>query len=384
MKPDDWISIPCIPIEQPIGRFYIGVVDSKALLDISHSDIIRIDKRERQIETVSGLERPISASRVKELREYVKSVDATFPSGVILSVSSEHVEYNPETCRMRIRHSAEVAEIIDGQHRIEGLRGYTGPTFEVNVTIFVDIDTEDQAMVFSIINLKQAPVHKSITYELFEYAKSRSPQKTCHSIARALNYQENSPFKDKIMILGVADDKQKETLTKAAFIKPLLKLITLEKQAMADRDALKRNRFLPVPTPEEVRTNSWVFRKWFIQDQDAKIAQTVGNYFLAVARQWPKAWKDKQPRIILNRTNGYNALMRFLPLLIFRLGLDQVHSVDEFQPFFGKVNLGDDDFNSERFTAGSSGEGHLLQKLLLDTGIAKNEAWRQINQNKDE
>jgi DGQHR domain-containing protein len=380
MKDAKWVSIPCIQIEQPIGKFYIGVIDSKILLDISHSDIIRIDKRERQIETVSGLERPISVSRVKELREYVKSVDATFPSGVILSISSNDVEYNPGSCQMKIRHSDEVAEIIDGQHRIEGLRGYTGTKFQVNVTIFVDIDTEDQAMVFSIINLKQAPVQKSITYELFEYAKSRSPQKTCHSIARALNHQENSPFKDKIMILGVADDKQKETLTQAAFIKPLLKLITLEKMAMADRDVLKRNRSLPLPTDGEVRSNSWVFRKWFVQDQDVKIAQTIGNYFLAVASRWPKAWKEKQPRIVLNRTNGYNALMRFLPLVLFRLGLDQVHSIDEFTYFFKEVKLVDDDFNTERFSPGSSGEGHLLQKLCLDTAIAKNEAWKGLPQ----
>lgn len=380
MSDAEWITIPCIQIEQPIGKFYVGVMDSKTLLDISHSDIIRIDKRERHIETVSGLERPLSMPRVKELREYVKSVDATFPSGVILSVNSRDVDYDPSVCRMKIRHSAEVAEIIDGQHRIEGLRGYIGTKFEVNVTIFVDIDTEDQAMVFSIINLKQAPVQKSITYELFEYAKSRSPQKSCHSIARALNHQENSPFKDKIMILGVADDKQKETLTQAAFIKPLLKLITLEKMAMADRDALKRNRLLSPPTSEEIRANSWVFRTWFVQDQDFKIAQTLGNYFLAVAARWPTAWKEKQPGIILNRTNGYNALMRFLPLVMFRLGLDQVHSIDEFAVFFRAVNLKDNDFNSERFSPGSSGEGHLLQKLCLDTGIAKNEAWKVLSQ----
>ena len=378
MSNAEWITIPCIPIEQPIGRFYVGVMDSKLLLDIAHSDIIRIDKHERNIETVSGLERPLSTPRVKEIREYVKSVDATFPSGVILSVSSGDVEYDSSICKMKIRHSPEVAEIIDGQHRIEGLRGYVGPKFEVNVTIFVDIDTEDQAMVFSIINLKQAPVQKSITYELFEYAKSRSPQKTCHSIARALNHQENSPFHDKIMILGVADDKQKETLTQAAFIKPLLKLITLEKMAMADRDTLKRNRSLTMPTPEEVRANSWIFRKWFIQDQDVKIAQTLGNYFLAVAGRWPKAWGEKQPGIILNRTNGYNALMRFLPLVVFRLGVDQVHSIPEFAKFFDEVKLVDDDFNSERFSPGSSGEGHLLQKLCLDTGIAKNEAWKNV------
>jgi len=211
------------------------------------------------------------------------------------------------------------------------------------------MDPEDQALVFSTINLKQTPVSTSITYDLFSYAKSRSPQKTCHQIARRLNLDPESPFKDKIMILGVAHDKEKETLTQAAFIKPLQRLIVMENEAMRDRDALKRGKILLGRRSRLIRTKNLVFRNWFIDNADSNIAQTIVNYFTGVQDRWPKAWKEKTPGLILNRTTGYNALMRFLPLVMFRLGLDRVHEIDEFRRVFEPVTLEDEEFNPEVF-----------------------------------
>ncbi|ADV84147.1 DGQHR domain-containing protein [Terriglobus saanensis] len=373
------IEFPCLEIAQPIGVFYIGVMAQSDLIEISKSDVIHIDKDERDIETVSGLERPISRLRVKELQEYVKNIDAAFPTGVIIAVSAMDVEFDRNQKVMKLRRGDDVATIIDGQHRIEGLKGLP-PTFrfDMNVTIFVDMDPEDQAAIFSTINLKQVPVSKSITYELFEYARSRSPQKTCHQIARRLNQSSGSPFKDKIMILGVAHDKDKETLTQAAFIKPLEKLIVPEKQAMADRDALKRGRHIPKPTEVEVRTKRLVFRSWFLDDQDSKIAQTIVNYFAAVEAVWPKAWGVKTPGLVLNRTTGYNALMRVLPLLLFKLGIDEVHSIEDFASFLSLVTLTDDDFNPNIFKPGSSGEAILYQRLLSNMKIDESQPWKGL------
>ncbi|HEY1900862.1 MAG TPA: DGQHR domain-containing protein [Terracidiphilus sp.] len=376
MSENEWFDFPCLEITQPIGRFYIAVMRFNDLIEVSTSDIIHIDKDERDIETVSGLERPLGKQRVKELREYVNNIDATFPTGVIIAVSEEDADFDPVTKMMSMRRDTSVAKIIDGQHRIEGLRGFNGETFGVNVTIFVEMDPEDQALVFSTINLKQTPVSTSITYDLFSYAKSRSPQKTCHQIARRLNLDPKSPFKDKIMILGVAHDKEKETLTQAAFIKPLQRLIVMENEAMRDRDTLKRGRILPKPPLEQIRTKNLVFRTWFVENADSNIAQTVVNYFTGVQERWPLAWKEKTPGLILNRTTGYNALMRFLPLVMFRLGLDQVHEVESFRKIFEPVTLDDAEFNPEVFKPGSSGQGQLFRRLLSNTGIAENEAWK--------
>lgn len=371
-------SFPCLTVSQPIGVFYAGVMDYRDLIEISFSDIIHIDKDERDIESVSGLERPIGKHRVKELREYVKNIDASFPTGIILAISSSDASYDFKAKSMTVSRRNDVATIIDGQHRIEGLKGFSGEKFDINVTIFIDMDPEDQAMVFSTINLKQAPVSKSITYELFEYARSRSPQRTCHQIARRLNQASGSPFKDKIMILGFAQDKEKETLTQAAFIKPLERLIVPEKQAMADRNALKSGKGLSNPTDEEIRAKKLVFRKWFITDQDSKIAQTIVNYFVAVSARWPDAWIEKTPGLILNRTTGYNALMRILPLLMFRLGLDKIHSIEDFTAYLDMVTLADGDFTPEQFKPGSSGEGTLYRRILANMQLSDSEPWKGL------
>ncbi len=313
--------------------------------------------------------------RVQELKQYVKGIDAAFPSGVILSIAKENAEFDPKNNRIKLFINTETAKVIDGQHRIEGLRGYVGPTFEVCCAIFIDMEPEDQAIVFSTINLKQVSVNPSITYDLLEYAASRSPQKTCHGIARALNVAPGSPFKDRIMILGTADDKERETLTQAAFIKPLLRLITKPEMAIDDRNALKSGAGLRIPTLEEVRVNSWIFRRWFIQAMDDKITQVLVNYFHAVGKKWPIAWGTKTPGLILNRTNGYNALMRFLAPVTFKLGLDEIHKTNSYLEIFDRVQLTDLEINAEMFPPGSTGEGRLFRKLLADSEIPEKQAW---------
>lgn len=367
------LRFPCLEIVQPIGAFYVGVIPALEVIDIAFSDIIRIDEDDRNIEVVSGLERPISRDRVKELREYVTHFDATFPTGVILSIPEKYVKYDAKSREMTIESEADysdIAKIIDGQHRIEGLRGYTGDVpFQLNVTIFVEMDPEKQAIVFSIINLKQAPVSKSITYELFEYAKSRSPQKTCHEIATALDRAPGSPFEGKIMVLGSARDADKETLTQAAFIRPLLKLISSEKLAMGDRDMIRRGKRISMPTGTEVIKRAWVFRPWFLLGEDKLITQSIVNYFNAVARKWEGAWWPKTPGLMLNRTNGYSALIRFLPSILFKLGPFQVHSVSSFASVLNSIHLKYDDFNSKDFLPGSTGEGDLLRRLLSESGL---------------
>jgi DGQHR domain-containing protein len=177
MSQEEWIHITCIELEQPIGKFYIGAIDSHDLVKISFADRRRIEKGERDIEVISGIQRPLAPKRVTELRKYVTSVDASFPTAIILAIGADDVEYDKKTHTMRIKNEDRVAKIIDGQHRIEGLVQYQGAKFELNVTMFIDMDMEDQALLFATINLKQTPVGKSLAYDLYEFAETRSPQK---------------------------------------------------------------------------------------------------------------------------------------------------------------------------------------------------------------
>lgn len=377
MADKDWISFSCIEVQQPIGRFYIGAINSKDLVRISFADRRTMTERKRDIEIFSGIERPLSERRVAELRKYVKNIDASFPTGIILAIDSKNAKYDAQSSTMSLRNDDGVARIIDGQHRIGGLVGYNNGAFQLNVTMFVDMDMEDQAILFATINLKQAPVTKSLAYDLFDFAESRSPQKTCHNIAKLLNYKEASPFWRRIMILGVATGSPNETLTQAAFIEPLMQYITTD--PMSDRDQLKRGNKLAPVTPEQVRVRRLIFRNMFLEDRDAEIARVMSNYFGAVSERWPEAWEGKKAGYVLNRTTGYRALMRFLPLPFLMFGYDAIVPASEFRVVFKKVRLKDDDFTSERFKPGSSGQSELYKMLLRDTGIDEHSPWKGLS-----
>ena len=72
----------------------------------------------------------------------------------------------------------QIARVLDGQHRIAGLSEYSGENFDLDVTVFVGIDIAQQAQIFSTVNLEQTKVNKSLAYDLFALAASRSPQKS--------------------------------------------------------------------------------------------------------------------------------------------------------------------------------------------------------------
>lgn len=46
---------------------------------------------------------------------------------------------------------------------------------------------KSHAYIFSMVNLAQTKVSKSLVYDLFEFSKSRSPRKRAHTIAVAID-----------------------------------------------------------------------------------------------------------------------------------------------------------------------------------------------------
>ncbi len=115
-----------------------------------------------------------------------------------------------------------IGEIIDGQHRIEGIKKSSKiDDFELPITLMFNLTEEEKAYIFSIINSKQTKVPKSLIYDLFFLSEERSPQKTCHEIARLFNSDENSSFFKRLKMLG-RKEHQEASLSQGSFIKYLL------------------------------------------------------------------------------------------------------------------------------------------------------------------
>lgn len=363
-----YINFSCIKVTQPIGTFYIGAVDARDLYEIAYADVRRM--QERDVESYLGIQRELSQPRVNELRQYVQTVDATFPTSIIIAVSSDNAIFDDASMMMRIRRDSGVANIIDGQHRIEGLAEYTKDNFQLNVTLFVDMDIEDQAMVFATINLKQKTMRKSLAYDLYEFTKTRSPQKTCHNIAKVLNTREGSPFRKKIKILGLATGNPEESLTQATFVDRLI--VYISRNPMHDRDVIKKGQQPRKADKEEIKR--LIFRNMFLEDKDAAIVKVLWDYFKAAENRWPEVWPHSYEGNILNRTTGFIALMRFLRdayLSLFEP--DGTVSMEEFLSVFQRVQLNDKDFSAERYKTGSGGEARLYWDFMDQSGLKKSQ-----------
>lgn len=377
------IQLPCIKLVQPIGEFYISSINSKTLCDITYFDVRRILKGERDFESYLGIQRPLVDKRVKEISHYVNTIDACFPTAVIIAIPGACAKYDEVKNIMTLSNYLkpkegeqvifykDIAKVLDGQHRIEGLRAFQGKEFDVNISIFVEADIADQAYLFSTVNLAQTKVNRSLVYDLFELARSRSPQKTCHNIVVALDHNEKSPFYKRIKRLGAATEgREEETITQATFVQSLLMYICKNQlQQQADRDFYKRGRVPEKATGEE--SKNLIFRNMFIDEQDIQIADVVYNYFDAVKERWPGAWNYTGTGIMLNKTNGFRGLMRFLrPVYMYLTAPGSVPTKNDFLKIIKKIDLKDDDFNTSNFKPGTSGEAELYRTLMLKSGLS--------------
>lgn len=368
---DRSLSIKCIKVTQPIGEFYIGSIKSKDLKEITFSDVRRMEG-ERGFETYLGIQRPLSPGRVKEISAYAKTADACFPTAVLLSVKGYCAVFNPEDCSLKLTpyradesDSREdvpythLANVIDGQHRIAGLHDYEDDNFEVNVSVFVDIDVSTEAHIFSTVNLAQTKVNKSLVYDLYELATKKSPQKLCHEIAVTLDSDSKSPFFNRIKRLGAAQPHNVPgSITQAAFVQGLIKY--LSSNPMRDRDAYLRGK---KPSASDGDPNKQIFRRFMLDDMDYDLVDVLWDYFEAVRRRWPVAWNSTDKGIILSKTNGFMALMRFLRDVYVSLGKTKP-SYEDFAKIFGAMKFGDDFFSTDNFKPGTSGESALYKELL--------------------
>lgn len=366
--------VPALRVRQPIGDIYLAALDHSLLQKITYFDVRRVMRDQRDVEAYLGIQRPLEERRVAALEKYVNFADATFPTAVILAIDeSECVSYDDDARQLTLSNVkrgnekpdiafSNLCRVIDGQHRIAGLEKYKGPAFDVIAAIFVGIDISDQAYIFATVNLEQTKVRKSLAFDLFELARTRSPYKTCHNVAVGLDKVKESPFFERIKRLGTATPgRERETITQSTFVDALVRYISPEPKV--DRDILLRGGTLDLANSDTLRR--YCLRNLFIKGDDIAIGRIVQNYFDAVRAKWPAAWDDFSQGAMLNKTNGFRALMSIFGRVYTTVGAPgQMVPASKFAELFRRSTLRDRDFNIEQYKPGTSGEAKLRSDLL--------------------
>lgn len=259
-------------IEQPIGTMFMG--------SMSAEDAYNISRSKKRSSYGDGIQREIIPSRVQSIAKYCEDPDAVFPTPIILSGDSAWVNINFEKNEITFDEikiqEGDLFSVVDGQHRLEGIKkSRRGKDFTLPVIIIFDTNTEQDAYLFSIINGNQRPVSSSLVYDLFDLSDKRTIEKTCNSIVKSLNTEEESPLYKKIKMLGIKSiDTPDAKISQATIIRNLIPYIS--KDPKKDNLSLKLGDEL-----EKLDSQKYIFRDLFIQEEDFKIYQILNNYLKA-------------------------------------------------------------------------------------------------------
>ncbi|WP_252242694.1 DGQHR domain-containing protein [Clostridium sp. ZS2] len=350
------ISVPLIEIQQPIGTFYVGKAKVKDILPS-----LEVNRRKKN----DGIQRQIVKNRVPQITEFANSLEATFPTPIIISVKNKFdgnlKKVNDILLEFTYNSEEVIGEIIDGQHRIEGLKQSENfKDYELLVILMFDLTEEEKAYIFTTINSNQRSVSKSLIYDLFELSKKRSPYKTSHEIARLLNSDEQSPFYKRLKMLGMKQSEN-ETLSQGAFVNGLVSMISLNPDEDMNRlkEDLKLENNVQLP-----------FRSYFINEEDHIIYKITLNMFNAISHVFNKEWNDSK-NYILMRAVGYGGIMKAFPGIYMKCKKDKNFTESNFRCIFEKLrNLlekSNIDLTFKNFEANAKGQDKL--KNLIITSI---------------
>lgn len=346
------ISLQYLEVKQPIGSFFICSVDALLLLNIA-------EVRQRH-KSQDHIQRDEASKRVTEISDFCSDKDAVFPTPIIVAVDNDA---NVRITNGEIHLSGEeiVGEVIDGQHRLLGIKkSGLAANFQLPVVFMFDLELSHKAYVFSIINSKQTRVNMSLIYDLFALSEHRSPYKTCHELARSFNNDEDSPYFNRMKMLGKkTDDQEIASISQGSFIKFTLELIT--KNPELDTRTLKHGGSI---LESDLRCP---LREYFIEENDVVIYKVLKNYLNSVRAVFGKEWDDPS-RYIISKSIGYSALVKAFPVF-YQIGIAQSRLNFEF--FFevmknvaAHMQLLGKEFTSEHYGSNEQSRTQLTKDLI--------------------
>lgn len=351
------INLKYFFIEQPIGRLYLGVLSAEDIDKVAKADT-------RTTYNQEGIQRRLSETRVREIAKYASGEEAIFPTPIVMSASSKYISFKNqnemEIDDDRIEADKMYFSIIDGQHRLAGIKeAKCLNRFALPVVIVLDTFVQQDAEIFVTINGNQRPVSKSLIYDLFGLSDKRTVERVCHTIIKSLNRDEDSMIKYKVKMLGYKEAGSNDsTVSQATLVGSLIKLIT--------NNAAEDNRALETSTKlRELDSNKYIFRDYFIKEQDAIMYKILKNYFNAWTMAKEVIVAKKEKFLYLEKSIGYIASFYLFRAIFLKGKLARKGTQDYYFDTLSHI-LKDfkDRFEGKSYSSSESGAKMLFKDLL--------------------
>lgn len=186
--------------------YYLCRMSCKNLINVSY--VAQRGVSEEQ----GAVQRILNKSRISSISNYLLN-GGYFPTNIILNVIDDSkVEIDTQTSTLTFSDEPHIAQLLDGQHRVAGMREAikVNPSIgdiEFPVLLAVGLSTSQCATVFVSINTEQKNVPKSLIYDLYGLVETPNRDYSLdrgRDIAESLNKMEESPYAGYVKFPGSA------------------------------------------------------------------------------------------------------------------------------------------------------------------------------------
>ena len=359
---EKYIEVKLFEVYQKDKIFYVGKICAKDLLDIytvrpakydvkKNTELANLYSTEDEYynelvssnrDTISdkNFQRKYSKKRVDEVTNFLNEEEyAFFPNTIIancelindieslqidenseiydlynLNSIPKHLSFfkkNENDYSLFIPRKPGSLLIIDGQHRLEGLKKADQAIkndYELLIAFIIGYDRSVIAKQFYTINYQQKPVNRSLLYHLMgEFSTDLDELTFMHKVVKALNELENSPFYKRVKMLGVSskelsvEDRRLQSISLAFLIDALSRSITKK---------VSSGIYQPI------------FRYYYYNERyQVEIIKFLINFFNAVSEKCSD-WKDPS-NSLLSKGMGVGAIIRLIYLIFPKIFIDE-------------------------------------------------------------
>jgi DGQHR domain-containing protein len=242
------VKFDVIATEQNGIRLFVGVARAEDLIEITKVDYYK--PLLKPTDEKQGYQRPLERSRITRIGTYLTSQEGQvlFPTAVLLSARKE-LEYDPDNKTLTISKSNPL-HIVDGQHRIEGLRysiqekgDQSLKDYPIPFVIMITSDRLIEMNQFRVVNGTAKQVRTDLVNMLLTIAyageKRSDIPKTdqwrivASNVVDRLAKDPESPWRDMISLPGepnILIDQRRKLVRATSFITSLRPVYTWLKE----------------------------------------------------------------------------------------------------------------------------------------------------------
>ena len=236
--------------------------------DILIPNFYSIDRLDPENANEKGYQRILNKGRAKKLADYIISgqdtKDAFLPTSVFMA-TNKNIEFDQSNNTINIDIN-EICpfNIVDGQHRIEGLKMAVEEDdrvldFEIPVNIAINLSEIEQMCHFLIVNTTQRSVEEGIAQRIrarltkamgvddtpnlpkwILKSVQKGEDEKALSYVDYLNDEKNSPWKDKIKIPN--DENSDGSINQKSFAKAIKKYILVDDNPIIKLESDKQHK----------------------------------------------------------------------------------------------------------------------------------------------